>query len=245
MKGELNYLEELPNLYRDTINNVVEDAKSVFKDELISITLGGSCGKNNPITEWSDIDLYIVFKNYNTDLVKEFSEAVEKYELHVGVTFYSLTEIKTNNIDNKTKAMVYEKYYLNFNPTLYGNDVFLKITYDDIVRSDKNNIPNVMHEFRRLYINKLKETSVIDKKYIKKLLVLVKCYLNTKGKYTYGYKNVIVEFLNIYNEKALSTTIYNFDIIDAINDLDNTKKEVLEFSERAIKFIVEEMEENK
>ena len=48
---------------------------------------------------------------------------------------------------------IYEKELFHFNPTLYGYCSFPKIAYDEIVQNDINNLPNVLHEVRRMYIN--------------------------------------------------------------------------------------------
>ena len=144
-------VNDLPDEYAKTIKMVMYHSKKIFEKDLVSIILGGSCGKNNPIIGWSDIDLYIILKAYESRKVKIFSDIVETYNIHVGVTFYSLREIEYNIIDNKTKIMLYEKQKFNVNPTLYGYCPFKKINYSKVVLNDKNNLPNVMHELRRMY----------------------------------------------------------------------------------------------
>ena len=109
---ENNKIELLPKLYKETINNATREAISIFDDDLISITLGGSAGKNDVIPGWSDLDLYIVIKQYKTESIIEYSKTIENWSLHIGVTYYTLTEVLNNRIDNKTKIMIYEKYYL-------------------------------------------------------------------------------------------------------------------------------------
>lgn len=237
-------INDLPNEYAETIKKALNDSKTIFENDLISVILGGSCGKNNPVVGWSDIDLYIILKSYESHKVKLFSSIIEKYNIHIGVTFYSLTEIENDVIDNKTKIMLYEKQKFRVNPTLYGYCPFRKINYTKVVLNDKNNLPNVLHEFRRMYIKLLSSKNSVDKKYIKKLLLLIKCYFNIKGVFLYGYENVICEFLKIYNIKEInSTKTYFFDIMRTLNDTQSSKKEVIDFSSRVLDFIIKEMRE--
>ena len=85
------------------------------------------------------------------------------------------------------------------------------------------------------------DKEIFDKKYIKKLLILIKCYLNTKGLFLYGYENVVMEFLNIYNKN--STKRYKFDIISVMTCAGNHRQKVLDFSERVLAFVIKDMEE--
>lgn len=233
-------IEELPKEYFLAINETVKSAKYIFKSNLISIILGGSCGKNNPIIGWSDIDLYIILKKYNPKTIRNFNKVIKKNNLHIGVTYYSLLEVDNASFDGKTKIMLYEKQNFNVDPTLYGFCYIEKISYKEVVRNDYNNLPNIIHEFRRMYID-LMDKEIFDKKYIKKLLILIKCYLNTKGLFLYGYENVVMEFLNIYNKN--STKRYKFDIISAMTCAGNHRQKVLDFSERVLAFVIKDMEE--
>lgn len=160
-------INDLPNEYAETIKKALNDSKTIFENDLISVILGGSCGKNNPVVGWSDIDLYIILKSYESHKVKLFSSIIEKYNIHIGVTFYSLTEIENDVIDNKTKIMLYEKQKFRVNPTLYGYCPFRKINYTKVVLNDKNNLPNVLHEFRRMYIKLLSSKNSVIKNILK------------------------------------------------------------------------------
>lgn len=241
----VNNINRLPKVYIDNIQNIIENAKLIFKKELINIILGGSCGKFDCIIGWSDIDIYITLEEYVLPLVKKFDKIISESNIHIGVTYYSKIEVLNNFIDSKTKVMVYEKYYLNFNPTLYGENLFIKNNYDVIINNDINNLPNFIHLFRRIYIEKTNENAEIDKKYIKKLILLIKCFLNTKKIFSYGYQKSIDLFLNEYNKNINSTNKFNFDIITMMEDLNKNKLEILNFSEIILAFIIKEIKEEK
>ena len=102
-----------------------------------------------------------------------------------------------------------------------------------------NNLPNVLHEVRRMYINILNKKTKIEKKYVKKMLLLLKCYLNTKHIFIYGYESVTLEFLKLYN-KNCSKNEYSFDIIEVISNLEKYEEDIMNFSEKVLKFIENE-----
>ncbi len=233
-------IEELPQDYYLAISEAINSAKFIFKSNLISIILGGSCGKNNPIPGWSDVDLYIILKEYNPKTIRIFNNTIKNNNMHIGLTFYSLLEIDRASFDGKTKIMLYEKQNFNVNPTLYGFCYIRKIYYKEIILNDYINLPNIIHEFRRMYVD-LIDKETFDKKYIKKLLVLIKCYLNTKGIFLYGYENVVMEFLKIYNKN--STKRYKFDIMDSMTCAGNSRQKLLNFSEKVLAFVIKDMEE--
>lgn len=235
-------IKMLPKEYYITIKNTSIEAQKVFNTNLVSIILGGSCGKGNPILGWSDIDLYVILKKYDANLVKEFTNIIAKKDIHIGITYYSYMEVIKKLFDGKTKVMLYEKQNYAVNPTIYGFCDFPKICYEKIRENDSNNLPNIIHEFRRLYIDVLNGESEITKKYIKKLLVLLKCYMNKKGEFLYGYQNVVNEFLKIYNQNL--TKPYYFDIIGILTNEKNSKDQLLDFSARVLHFIIYEKEDN-
>lgn len=236
-------LLNLPKQYSEIIESVVLYAQDIFQEDLVSMILGGSCGKGMPIIGWSDIDLYVILNSYQSEKVRSFFDKTEKEEIHIGLTFYTTLEVEKNLIDNKTKIMLYEKNTYHVNPTLYGDNPFQSITFKEVAENDKNNLPNVLHDFRRMYIKALDSNHCIDQKYIKKFLLLLKCYLSNIGVFNYGYQNVFDQFQDIYNEKRNnSTTTCYFDIMDAIVNIKNSKEKILDFSKKVLEFIIKEIE---
>ena len=236
-------LLNLPKQYSEIIESVVLYAQDIFQEDLVSMILGGSCGKGMPIVGWSDIDLYVILNSYQSEKVRSFFDKTEKEEIHIGLTFYTTLEVEKNLIDNKTKIMLYEKNTYHVNPTLYGDNPFQSITFKEVAENDKNNLPNVLHDFRRMYIKALDSNHCIDQKYIKKFLLLLKCYLSNIGVFNYGYQNVFDQFQDIYNEKRNnSTTTCYFDIMDAIVNIKNSKEKILDFSKKVLEFIIKEIE---
>lgn len=239
-KIDVTSISYLPNDYKTTIEKAVAKTIETFETNLIGIILGGSCGKGEPISEWSDIDLYILLKKHDFLKIQKLYNELIKLSIHVGTTFYSLNEISNDMLDGKTRIMVYEKNHLNINPTLYGYSLFKNVSYKEVVLNDTNNLPDTLQVFRRMILRVESNEIKIDKKYIKFLILLLKCYLNMNYFYTNGYEDVINVFLKIYNSESTDKLL--FDIIKVIKDVESNKKELLDFSRKAFDFIINEME---
>lgn len=230
-------MKNIPKNYDEQLKEIVKLAEIIFGDNLLNITLGGSAGKGLVIQNWSDIDLYLVLKEYNIDQVFIFMKKVEKYKIHTGTTSYTLDEISNNIIDGKTKMMCYEKQEFNLNPTIYGDDVFNKVEYEKVRENDIEVFPSILHDFRRRFIKLLSENEKVEKTYIKKMFVLIKCLLNIYGVFSFGYENCLKEFLRIVELETGLTCNIDFDIIAVINNLENSKKDVADFSIFLLNFI--------
>ena len=228
----------IPREYKESLLGITNKAKEIFKDNLINVTLGGSGGKGKIIDGWSDLDIYIIIHDYIQEEIVEFMKYNNKLNIHIGTTFYTLNEVKYNMIDSKTKVMCFEKQQFNVNPTLYGVNVFNEISYDEIVKNDINNLPNVLHDFRRRYIELISGNKKVDKTYIKKMLVLIKCILNYYRVFSYGYDTSLLALKTVMmNEGIDLTPIYDFDIINSINNIENAKKDIVKFSSFLLDFV--------
>lgn len=242
-----NY-DNFPLEYGITIKAAVQLAINQFNNNIYSIILGGSGGKNGIVVGCSDIDLYIILKRYSIEDVTYFSKKIEKFKIHIGVTVYSIDELDNGWIDGKTKVMLYEKRHYKVNPTLYGKTIDKKIDYSEIIQNDRQNLPNVLHECRRRYIDIVNKQMNVDKKYLKKLLVLIKCFLNTEGIFSYGYQQVLEDLKKYLKEQKkidILTRIESFDIISAIKNPMKKQPAILFFSATVLLFISEELKEEK
>ncbi len=237
-----------PLEYKITIKATVQLAINQFKDNLSCIILGGSGGKNEIVVGCSDIDIYIILNKYVVNEVVIFTKKLEKFKIHIGLTVYSKNEFNTGWIDGKTKVMLYEKQNYQVNPTLYGKIIKNKIDYSYIVQNDTENLPNVLHECRRLHIDIINNKVSIDKKYLKKLLVLIKCFLNTKRIFSFGYERVLNDlkkYLKEIGKINTLTKIADFDIIYAIKNPIEVQHNILFFGETVLALISEELKEDK
>ena len=229
----------IPKQYKDQLSAVSQLAKYIFGDNLINLTLGGSAGKGNVIEGWSDLDVYIVLENYNIEEVAKYMNLVSKLDVHIGTTFYTLDEVRMGAIDSKTKVMLYEKEKYHVNPTIYGEKVYDSISYETIQRNDVETFPNVLHDFRRRFIELCNDNNKnVDKTYIKKMLVLIKCLLSHYGIFSYGYAPTVEKLYEVMRTEGYDLTPESsFDIMSSIKNIDDSKDDVIKFSTLLLEFI--------
>lgn len=223
--------KDYPEEYKKALINALNVSQEVLGENLLSVTLGGSGGKNKIIFGWSDLDIYIILKRYDIEQVRILQERLSKSDIHIGLTFYNLYEIENDLVDFKTKIMVYEKNNYNVNPTLYGCNYFKDVSYLEVYNNDMSNYPVVLQAFKRMYIELLNKERRVDKSYIKKMLVLLKCILSSYKIFAFGYDEVFQEFIRI---------LYNSDIEislrDIIVNLDKNEDFIINISRDIIEF---------
>lgn len=225
--------KDYPEEYKVALVNALDVSREVLGENLLSVTLGGSGGKNKIIFGWSDLDIYIILRKYDVEQVRVLQERLSKSDIHIGLTFYNLYEIENDLVDFKTKIMVYEKNNYNVNPTLYGCDYFRDVSYLEVYNNDMSNYPVVLQAFKRMYIELLNKKRQVDKTYIKKMLVLLKCILSSYKIFAFGYDEVFQEFISIlYNgnvETSLRDIIVNLDKYEDF--IINISREIIEFTD--------------
>jgi hypothetical protein len=220
-----------PEEYKFSLVNALDKIRGVFKDNLLSVTLGGSGGKNKIIDGWSDLDIYIILKRYDIEQISLLQEELDDSKIHIGLTFYSLYELENDLVDFKTKIMVYEKNNYDVNPTLYGLDYFKDVDYLEVYNNDMMNYPVVLQAFKRMYIEVLNNKRKIDKSYIKKMLVLLKCILSSHKIFAFGYDEVFRIFMGLlYNSEV------NISFKDIIIDLEKNKDYIISISREIIEY---------
>lgn len=231
-----------PNDYKEKLISTCEVAYDTFGTNLKNITLGGSGGKNNLIPGWSDIDIFIILHEYNQEKIQQFYSVDDK-NIHVGTTFYTVNEIKNKMIDGKTTIMIYEKTHFNVNPTLYGEEVFMKNTFKEVKENDRKNLYNSLGVIRRIILDIKSHKTNLNKSHIKKLLVLLKCILSQNNIFAYGYNNVFSQFSKLYynNTKENIKDKVDFDIVKIIEDkshLENYNQSYIDYFTLVNEFII-------
>ena len=205
-----------PEEYKVSLVDALDRIRDVFGDNLLNVTLGGSGGKNKIIDGWSDLDIYVVLKKYDIEQIRMLQEKLEDSKIHIGLTFYNLYEIENDLVDFKTKIMVYEKNNYNVNPNQNPNMA---------------NYPVVLQAFKRMYIEVLNKKRKIDKSYIKKMLVLLKCILSSHMIFAFGYDEVFKTFMCLLNNSDVDVSLK-----DIIIDLDNNEDYIINISREIIEY---------
>lgn len=93
--------KQLITLYQECIDNFVTRVTLNFSHEIIAIILqGGTAREKNPIKNWSDIDLIIIYEKYNPllsqFLAKVSNELDKSYSLRLDINLIYRNDIKNN-----------------------------------------------------------------------------------------------------------------------------------------------------
>lgn len=159
---------------------------------------------------------------------KLFSKVKDnKFNLHIGTTFYTLDMLTKLNVDSKTLVVFYEYKNLNCNSFLYKNIVIKDIKFEDIICNNKEINDLIQLVGREIYIYKLNKSNF--KALIKKMTLLVKAYLIKKyNEFIYGYNDVfnklnILENINIDIdiEKIIKRKVFNDIELKYFSDIIN------------------------
>lgn len=232
---------KLPEEYKNTLEIVVKKISELFGENLLNITLGGSGGKSEIIVGHSDLDLYVILQKIDISLISQVIDFIERLPIHIGITYYTKYQMDHKLIDSKTKIMIYEKYNYNVNPSLYKEFDFPMIDYSEVIENDKNNLPNLNHVLTRECAYAFKDIKRMDSKFVKKMFVLIKCFLNTEGIFSYGYKRS----LKLFQENVADEHIKNYkiDIVNILTNIDSNREIVLDFSLKVLDYINSRVEE--
>ena len=221
----------MKNEYSNTIEKYVEEMKKIFKEELELLLIIGSSCSNKVITNWSDIDVILVLKKYDFDIINQIKELTNKFDVKIGTTIYSKKEFEERKIDPKT---IYHLYLLSKDEiTLQYKKDSLElpiVTFDDILETHIPYLNWRMHTYKRLFLyDELTKEQI--KSIYKITYLIMKANLILNG---YRPKNYD-EVFKWYSEK------FNFEYYDYekfINDYTNDNEEYKNIIEYAKKFIL-------
>ena len=185
---------------------IIESAKQSFGDNLSLLTLAGSAGKGKFVENWSDLDVYIVLKNFKISQVKKLNSLLPK-DIHIGSTIYTEKEIETGKINNRSKVMFYElnqgKNVILFKDP---NSKLPTININEILREDTSEYADAVHNLRRCLIagkdsnrTSLSNNDATSSKILKNIILLEKIALRNSdiAKVSGGYADTNMAFLDL------------------------------------------------
>lgn len=250
-----NILKEIANklnecTQREQYDRIRKISTDIFEDDLNMVILGGSAGKAKFINGWSDLDLYVLLKNYDREKISKFLKEI-KSDVHVGVSFYSGRDLALNRLDNRTKLMFYEllkggdqvlfkkeNFVIpNYNlQDILRNDVFEKnLAYANLKRAifyagsnDSNN--RTFHNDNSNESAKILKSSVLLEKILLRNSednIIGENYADTSMKYYKLADDYAKAFGGIKDEDL--DKLGSTDLIDCIKNLGNKAKEVMNY----------------
>ena len=204
---ENKYLEK----YQKVENNFFNFLDSRLSNELLFYSVTGSLARKNIIANWSDIDILIVFNEYNEKIFKTLTSALKNNNsnIKIGTTFYSIDEFVSKNIfkDPKTVCALELIKKGVFEPRKCDKIVFNKI--EKLINPSFDywsrviSFTMILHEYKRALIP---YADIDEKKVYKSLNTLLKILLKQKGIEALNYEDVL-KGANSYLEG------FNFDIV--------------------------------
>ncbi len=233
----------------ETYDHIKNTATNAFGDNLQLLVLGGSAAKGKFIQGWSDLDLYVVLKNYNTSQSNKFLHALNT-NTHVGTTFYSENDVKHDMIDNRSRMMFYELKN-GEDKVLYQNEKFDLPNYSlcDILKHDACEKVSALNNLKRniYYADKndignrtFGDASNNSSKILKTSVLLEKLYLRNSPEnvIAQNYSDTSTEFYKMakeyFDENNLSDN-GNFDIlgstdlVECITNIKEKGKEIFDY----------------
>lgn len=122
-------LDNIPNLFKDYLNNYLSRIKEDFGEDVISVILFGSVARGKWTLE-SDIDLLLIFSNDSTNLTKRLKKILFNF-----YEFNQLIDKEGNQLYGIIQEVPLLQQDLNNFRTL-----FYDIAIDGILIFDRNNV---------------------------------------------------------------------------------------------------------
>lgn len=165
-----------------------------LKDNLLFYAITGSMSRNDVIPGWSDIDVLIIVKEYNTKIVSIINRAFSKNSsgIKIGLTLFSYNGFLNREIYKDPKTL----YSIDLikqglcKPKIFDKKIEDNINQIHELSSwyDKASLAGVVHGYKRALL----PISNYDEKIVyKKLNTILKIILKQKGISAHGYNEVI------------------------------------------------------
>ena len=189
----------MKNEYSLVINDYVKRMKCELDEELSLILVIGSSCSSKVIIGWSDIDVILVVKNYNFDIVDKIRIISKNFPVKIGTTIYSEKEFTSKKIDPKTYYHLYllknKKIELQYKK---DNLSIPDISFEEIKNTHIPYLNWRMHIYKRyfLYDNLNKEQV---KTIYKMTYLIMKAILILKGYTPKNYDEVFKTYAKKFN----------------------------------------------
>ncbi len=190
-------------------NNIVNEIKTVFKDNLISLLLYGSYVRGGYIYKKSDINLLIVRGKRNNEELINLNNVFKKYNKKLNLALplvLTLDEIKTS-------TDVYPMEYIDikdFHTVLFGEDVFkdIEIELKNLRLELENQVKSKLIHLRESFVNFYNRKNVLKiilLNTLSSIIVILKNILRLNNKETTNdIKQLLIFTLELTGSKVHS-----------------------------------------
>lgn len=163
--------------FKMIITSIENELKSRYSHLLLLFSVVGSCGSETAILGWSDIDVFIIVKDFSFELVQWLNSLENKYDIHIGINCFSLLQISKMELDIKCKWYLYYIQSGRIRPSFVSDTLKTRaISFSDIVKEEAFYENELRFSINRLLINNHN-----TKKLFKDTVTLIKIHLRRKG----------------------------------------------------------------
>lgn len=203
-------------------NELVQDLGT----DLVMYCLTGSLSRNEVIPGWSDIDVVLVIRDYNTITMKKIGECIKRNsrEIKIGSTIYCVDEFNSGNFNDPKTNNIMELLYLGkIKPTFIS--ILLKIkrpTKKLLINCNGIDVSKELHTLKRELISPKMSEQIVYKRLtnIIRSLMIIKT-----GKISLGYKSVWSDAKNVLKG-------FNFPLLhplDIMNEPTQLNKRIITY----------------
>lgn len=143
----------MKNSYSNVINEYVKKMKEELNENLSMLLIIGSSSSDKVMENWSDIDVILVVKKYNFELIEKIKKIVKVFPIKIGTTIYTETEFFEKKIDPKTYYHIFllQKGEIELQ---YKRNGFIipKITFDEIKQTHTPYLYWRLHTYKRMFL---------------------------------------------------------------------------------------------
>lgn len=162
-----------------------------LKNKILLYCVTGGLGRGQIIDGWSDIDILLVFKTLNRDILLTIKEVLEKNKsnIKIGPTLYSLKEFNDSLYkDPKTYHNINLIVNKILKPRIISKKLHLKY-YPDLENLDNVDVAKAIHTIKRELLLGPKDFN--EKKIYKLIIMIFKICLRNKNIECYAYDEII------------------------------------------------------
>lgn len=157
--------------------------KKLFAKRLCFYCVTGSTARVQNVNDWSDVDIIMVFDNLKVnDLIILNNEILKlKTTIKIGITCYSIEDIKLRLIDTKTANMIRNLNVCKYKPKVDSLNIrkVLNINDEFVLNLNRVEFSKDMHVFRREI---MKDIGFDERKTYKTLTYLIRVLLFNRTK---------------------------------------------------------------
>lgn len=220
----------LNDSYRYVLEGYYRDAKEILGERMQLFVLTSSCGLDQCIPGWSDIDVLIVADLLDFETLRKLHSAQSKYQVKIALALLSCYELNNKMFDDKTNVVFYQlkESMLCINYISDTSTVIPEVTLSDIQADDLRMMPMYLHKLRRALYG-----SVTDKRQVIKMLyIVIKMCLRSKGHeiIAKSYKEAFSQFAEEFREE-------DFDIVAEMTSGIIASSEFISYARRVVERI--------